>query len=99
MDENKMLDCSKLNTTEVEAIKRGLKKFVDENTHKARYFGYVDKADLKVMNRVFHYTDTRSFLKGSAITAGVLWVGSKIKKKLKENKPEQEESSKKTEES
>lgn len=95
MDENKMLDCSKLNTTEVEAVRRGLTKFMEST--KARYFGYVDKRELKNLNRLFNYTDKRSFLKGSAITVGAFWVGSKIKKKFKENKAE--ECSEETEES
>ena len=46
------------------------KKFL-ESSAKVKYFGYVDKKNLKDICRYFNYTDKKSFAKGG-ITAAVI---------------------------
>jgi len=86
---DKIIDCSSFSDREFENIQRGFKHFM-ERTHLARYFGYVDKKELKNLNRAFNYTDKRSFVKGGIVAAGVIWAGTKIKKHLDEKKAAEE---------
>ena len=86
---DKILDCSGFNEQEFECVKRGLSSMFS-NTNKRRYFGYVDKKELKKLNRLFHYTDKCSFVKGGIVVAGVIWAGSKVKKHIDEHKAVEE---------
>lgn len=45
-----------------------------ESTARKRYFGYVDKDELKRLCKEFNYTDTRSFIKGGIAAAIVIWL-------------------------
>ena len=58
----KILDLSTLPDSAVIAIKEGFKMFT-ENTDRQRYFGYVDKRDLRDMCKRYEYTDVASFMK------------------------------------
>ena len=54
-----------------------------------RYFGYVDKQDLKKLCKAFHYTDTRSFVKGGIAAAAIIGLYN-LYRKTKETKPAEE---------
>ena len=54
-----------------------------------RYFGYVDKRELKKLCKAFHYTDARSFVKGGIATAVLIGLYN-LYKKTKETKPVEE---------
>lgn len=68
---NAALDLTKLPEGEFEPIMRGFKKFCDKDNDVTKYFGYVDKTDLKVLNRAFKYTDGLSFAKGAVAGLGI----------------------------
>lgn len=68
-------------------IVSGFTKFVN-NTDRARYFGYVDKKELKQLCRYLKYTDTRSFVKGGIVTAAAIGLYN-LYRKSKETKPEE----------
>ena len=90
----KVIDMSMLSDESAARIANGWKLF-NENTKIPRYFGYVDKTELKAMNRAFNYVDTRSWVSGAIIGAGlVLGYGyhQLRKKKAKEKNVEKEES-------
>ena len=84
---DKILDCSKLSEAGFDAIKNGYDKFVKPSS-RLRYFGYVDKRDMKDLCRNFRYTDKRSFVKGGVAVAGLYWLGKKVKKYLDSTKTE-----------
>lgn len=69
-------------------IVSGFTKFVN-NTDRLRYFGYVDKRDLKKLCKTFRYTDARSFVKGGIVTAAAIGLYN-LYKKSKETKPVEE---------
>lgn len=58
-------------------------------TDRLRYFGYVDKKELKKLCRRFNYTDTRSFIKGGIVTAAIIGIIYAIRKS-KETKENEE---------
>lgn len=58
-------------------------------TDRLRYFGYVDKRELKKLCKAFNYTDTRSFIKGGIVTAAAIGLYN-LYKKSKETKPVEE---------
>jgi hypothetical protein len=66
------------------------KKFL-ESTDRLRYFGYVDKRNLKVLCRNFNYTDTRSFVKGGITAAVIIGTISLIRKSKEETEERTEE--------
>ena len=57
-------------------------------TDRMRYFGYVDKKELKKLCRKFNYTDTRSFIKGGITVAALIGLYN-LYLKSKETKPEE----------
>lgn len=57
-------------------------------TDRLRYFGYVDKKELKKLCRRFNYTDTRSFIKGGIAAAALIGLYN-LYLKSKETKPEE----------
>lgn len=80
--DNTTLDLTKIGCDEsgMKAIARGFDKFCDVNVRCQKYFGLVEKKDLKDMCRAFNYTDGVSFLKGSLVTvcvAGAIFLVSK----------------------
>lgn len=63
-------------------------------TDRLRYFGYVDKHELKRLCRAFNYTDTRSFIKGGIAAAaiiGLINLARKSKEKTKDHVEEVKE--------
>lgn len=85
----KILDMSVLSQADYEKIKTGWEKFNNNNC--ARYFGYIDKKDLKNLCRTFNYVDTRSWVAGLLfvpVVIGSAYVGHKIHKfnKNKQNR-------------
>lgn len=54
-------------------------------TDRLRYFGYVDKKELKDLCRKFNYTDSRSFIKGGITVAAIIGLIS-LCRKAKESK-------------
>lgn len=91
----KILDCSSMSDFQFTSVKQGFDAMVN-NVHKHRYFGYVDKVNLKDILRTLHYTDKRSFVKGGLFVTGVIIAGKAakhlIEKKLAEKEKEEEES-------
>ena len=76
----KILDLSALSQADYELVKTGWESF-NNNTKVARYFGYVDKKELKKMCRFMNYVDTRSWIGGLLFVPTVLggaYVGYKI---------------------
>ena len=55
-------------------------KYFLESKARKRYFGYVDKRELKRLCKDFNYTDARSFIKGGITAAVIIWVLSKFRK-------------------
>lgn len=75
----RILDMSALSQADYERIKTGWEQFNKNDC--ARYFGYVDKKDLKKLCRVFNYVDTRSWVSGLLFVPAVIggaYVGYKI---------------------
>lgn len=64
------------------------KKFL-EGGGRLRYYGYVDKRELKSLCRNFNYTDTRSFIKGG-IAASVIILAINYIRKINETKSTEE---------
>ena len=83
MDSKRFLDCSELSMEQFTKIQNGYNDFLN-STNKARYFGYVDKTELKILNRVFGYVDGRSWMSGLLIGVGTT-IFCYNYKKLKEN--------------
>ena len=82
----KILDMSVLSQLDYEKVKSGWDKF-NTNTC-ARYFGYIDKKDMKNLCRTMNYVDGRSFVSGMLfipVVLGCAYVGHKIHK-FNENK-------------
>lgn len=69
---------------ENEILVKAYKTFLDA-TDRVRYYGYVDKKELKKLCRKFNYTDTRSFVKGG-ITAAVVIGAIKLYRNRKDKK-------------
>ena len=89
----KVIDMSMLSDWEAASIADGWRKF-NENTKIPRYFGYVDKTDLKAMNKAFKYVDTKSWVSGVVVGAGLVlgygYYKLRKKKTKEENVPKEE---------
>lgn len=78
MNETKKLDLSKLTDLEIDAIKNGFYKFM--NGDGIRFFGGIsNKAELKEINRIFGYTNKKTFITGIVLGFGCSFVSRKIK--------------------
>lgn len=87
MNENKTLDLSMLSDTEAAAVKNGFDLFLKGENTKARYFGYVDKTDMKRFAKIFGYIDKRSLILG-AVAATVGCICGVIINEVKKRKGE-----------
>lgn len=87
MDSKRFLDCSELSMEQFTKIQNGYNCFLND-TNKARYFGYVDKTELKTLNRLFGYCDRRSWFSGFVIGAGVIVLCNSYKKTKEETSKE-----------
>ena len=67
--DNFTLDLTKIGCDEsgMKAIARGFDKFCDVNVRGQKYFGYIERKDLKYLCRGFNYTDGLSFVKGGLV--------------------------------
>jgi hypothetical protein len=59
-------------------------------TDRLRYFGYVDKKELKQLCRRFNYTDGRSFIKGGITALAIIGL-IKLYRKAKESEQIEEQ--------
>lgn len=86
--DNTTLDLTKIGCDEsgMKAIARGFDKFCDVNVRGAKYFGFIEKKDLKYLCRAFNYTDGLSFVKGGLVTAGVAGAIVLVRKEIKERR-------------
>ena len=86
--DNFTLDLTKIGCDEsgMEAIERGFDRFCDVNVRGAKFFGLIEKKDLKDLCRAFNYTDTSSFVKGSFAAAGIIGAIVLIDKGVKERR-------------
>ena len=85
----KVIDLSMIPEDKAELVLSGWKKF-NENTSCARYFGYVDKHELKKLVGKFHYFDGRAFIGGGLVATGIIlgwgFYQMHVQKKSEENK-------------
>lgn len=89
MDTNKTLDLTGMSDYEIATIKHGYERFM--NGKGFRYFGAIlNKKDLKSVNRVFNYTDTRSWISGAIVGAAAVGF-YEVYKRSKKNKAEVKE--------
>ena len=86
--DNTTLDLTKIGCDEsgMKAIARGFDKFCDVNVRGQKYFGYIEKKDLKYLCRGFNYTDGLSFVKGGLVTACVAGAIVLVSKEVKERR-------------
>ena len=86
--DNTTLDLTKIGCDEsgMKAIARGFDRFCDVNVRGAKFFGLIEKKDLKDLCRAFNYTDGLSFVKGGLVTAGVAGAIVLISKEIKERR-------------
>jgi hypothetical protein len=82
MDEN-MKKVSEMLANDVISVK-AYETFLTA-TDRLRYFGYVDKKELKRLCRRFNYTDGRSFIKGGITVAAIIGLIN-LYRKTKESK-------------
>ena len=68
-----ILDFSMAPPEEFINIKRGYDLFLT-NTKRERYFGYVDKKELKYICKHFGYVNPKTFLQGCVFGAGALLI-------------------------
>lgn len=86
--DNFTLDLTKIGCDEsgMKAIARGFDRFCDVNVRGAKFFGLIEKKDLKDLCRAFNYTDGLSFVKGGLVTAGVAGAIVLVSKEIKERR-------------
>ena len=86
--DNTTLDLTKIGCDEsgMKAIERGFDRFCDVNVRGAKFFGLIEKKDLKDLCRAFNYTDGLSFVKGSMFAIGVGSVSFLVTKKVLERR-------------
>lgn len=90
MDENRSLELIGANDYEIAAIKGGYERFIDGKG--PRYFGAVlNKKDLSILNRAFHYVDTHSLIIGAVVGAATAVGCYETYKHLKKKKAEVKE--------
>lgn len=80
----KILNCANLTDDEFVRVQRGLALMDTESG--ARYFGFVNKAGLKDLNKLFEYTDKSVMFKGVLIGAAIVFIVPKIYNKYKNGK-------------
>ena len=88
----RILDLSTLSQMDYEKIKVGYEKF--NNNTCVRYFGYIDKKDMKNLCRAMNYVDARSWISGLLFVPAVLGsacVGHKIAKFIEDKRKENNE--------
>ena len=88
----KILDMSALSQADYDRIKTGWEQF--NNNDCARYFGYIDKKDLKKLCRMFNYVDTYSWIGGLLFVPVVLggaYAGYKISTFIENKRQENNE--------
>lgn len=85
--EEEMTRITTMLTNDVVSV-NAYKKFL-EATDRLRYFGYVDKKELKRLCRTFNYTDTISFVKGGITAAVIIGLISVIRKSEKAKNDEE----------
>ena len=86
--DNFTLDLTKIGCDEsgMKAIERGFDRFCDVNVRGAKFFGLIEKKDLKDLCRAFNYTDGLSFVKGGLVTACVAGAIVLVSKEIKERR-------------
>ena len=86
--DNFTLDLTKIGCDEsgMKAIAQGFDRFCDVNVRGAKFFGLIEKKDLKSLCRAFNYTDGLSFVKGGLVTAFVAGAIVLVSKEVKERR-------------
>lgn len=83
----KVIDLTAIDEAAAERIMKGWKA-METNTHCARYFGYVDKEQLKVLIKKFGYFDTKAFIGGGLVGAGLVLAYGFYKMRIQEKQSE-----------
>lgn len=84
----KILDLSALSQADYERVLAGWEDF-NKNTKVARYFGYVDKKNLKHVCKFMNYVDARSWIGGLLFVPAVVggaYVGYKVSTWIEESR-------------
>ena len=86
--DNFTLDLTKIGCDEsgMKAIERGFDRFCDVSVRGAKFFGLIEKKDLKSLCRAFNYTDGLSFVKGGLVTACVAGAIFLVSKEVEEGR-------------
>ena len=86
--DNFTLDLTKIGCDEsgMKAIERGFDRFCDVNVRGAKFFGLIEKKDLKDLCRAFNYTDELSFVKGGLFAILVGSASFLVTKKVLERR-------------